>query len=191
MPRLLCVRLAKYIFTKFLAKLEFYPLNMSHRRQPSDRTVSNRPSNGVCHDFWNTGTCRFPNNCKYRHERPGQAASVSRSPQQRAVDAPATFRDSSNRMPLMNSSLASVGEMNFGQVTQALNKFCSSSGAFKTLSQVQIMINVLASITPESSKLVRDSRLYVRGCLLTRDQSSENRQTAIDQLATVRDTTQP
>ena len=168
-----CVRLCqKYIYLQIffegLTKLEFRPLNMSHRRQPNDRTgFGNRPPDGVCRDFWNTGNCRFPN-CKYRHERPGQLAPTSSSMQQRA-DAPATFRDSSNRMPPMNLSLAGVGEMNFGQLTQALNKFCSASGAFKTLSQVQIMINVLASITPESSKLVRDSRLYIRGCLLSRD----------------------
>jgi hypothetical protein len=160
----LCQALPKIYIYKFLAKLEFHPSNMSHRRQPSDRTVGNRLPNGVCHDFWNTGNCRFPNNCKYRHERLGQSASASRSTQQRAVDAPVAFRDSSNRIPPMNSSLPSVGEMNFGQVTLALNKFCSASGAFRTLSQVQIMINVLASITPESSKLVRNSRMYADDC---------------------------
>lgn len=134
---------------------------MSQRRQtknPSNNNNNNRPPNGVCRDFWYRGSCRFSEGCKFRHERPGLGQSTPVGGGGDPAGA-AALRQSggiqSRAAANADTTMASSGPLNAGQVNAYLNKFCSPAWAFKGVGQARLMLDVLAAVASDSSLLVQ------------------------------------
>jgi hypothetical protein len=131
---------------------------MSSARQSGNLPANQgRAPNGVCHNFWQSGQCRFAGNCKYPHRRPGQPAPLVRP----VTGTPAT---ANQRRPLQPTAPPSDrvstengvrGAVDAGQAGTYLNVFCSPKGALKTISQIKMLLKVLNGVSSEASNWVR------------------------------------